>query len=145
MDMLILFGVTGLLRVLPHVETFNIIFASVNGRGLDFKLVICVTTTIGVRSSFLTRQAFFDYWCEASGLYEPPNSLACPSRVDQLERRKYDYNQKGKTILVSADEFAEFSQYREFLKEFTSVTTLVDVKLWNLGPSKQPPLPYYLY
>lgn len=87
MDMLILFGVTGLLRVLPHVETFNIIFASVNGRGLDFKLVICVTTTIGVRSSFLTRQAFFDYWCEASGLYEPPNSLACPSRVDVCSGR----------------------------------------------------------
>ncbi|KAH0712050.1 hypothetical protein KY285_007675 [Solanum tuberosum] len=129
-----------------------------------FKLVICVTTTIGVRPSFLTRQAFFDYWCEASGLYEPPNSLACMSRVDACSGRliwgwlssirlsvptypKFypvlkHYFERFSSL---PDEFAEFSQYREFLKEFISVTTLVDVKLWNLGPSKPPPLPYHLY
>lgn len=31
-----------------------------------------------------------------------------------------------KTILVSADEFAKFSQYRKSLKESTSVTTLAE-------------------
>lgn len=35
-------------------------------------------------------------------------------------------NYEGKTILVSANEFAESSQYQQSLKEFTSVTTLVD-------------------
>ena len=44
-------------------------------------------------------------------------------------------NHKGKTILVSADEFAEFSQYRESLKEFTSVTTLVDSRKACLASS----------
>lgn len=33
---------------------------------------------------------------------------------------------EGKTILVSTDEFAESSHYRESLKVFTSVATLVD-------------------
>lgn len=35
-------------------------------------------------------------------------------------------NEKGKTILVLTNEFAEFCHYRESLKELTLVTTIVD-------------------